>query len=231
MTTRRKLWEPVPGISTHILTKRMTELNEARKNYGSISTHILTKRMTIFNISKLCCAVISTHILTKRMTTSLVSYGGSGNISTHILTKRMTYSSDCTCNLWHFNSHPHEEDDLVSMLIHNRLRYFNSHPHEEDDFNIAMSKIHLIIFQLTSSRRGWHWPDTNTFRTGISTHILTKRMTWRYKRASDHRSISTHILTKRMTITPLMKSRIDVFQLTSSRRGWLCVDTICSRIA
>ena len=202
MTTRRKLWEPVPGISTHILTKRMTELNEARKNYGSISTHILTKRMTIFNISKLCCAVISTHILTKRMTTSLVSYGGSGNISTHILTKRMTYSSDCTCNLWHFNSHPHEEDDLVSMLIHNRLRYFNSHPHEEDDFNIAMSKIHLIIFQLTSSRRGWHrkLPHLHS-NPDISTHILTKRMTRFLNTTSCAYNISTHILTKRMTLT------------------------------
>ena len=157
MTTRRKLWEPVPGISTHILTKRMTELNEARKNYGSISTHILTKRMTIFNISKLCCAVISTHILTKRM----------------------TYSSDCTCNLWHFNSHPHEEDDLVSMLIHNRLRYFNSHPHEEDDFNIAMSKIHLIIFQLTSSRRGWRLNSSSMYLDSLF-QLTSSRRGWRF---------------------------------------------------
>ena len=119
----------------------------------------------------------------------------------------------------------------LKLRNNKQIKYFNSHPHEEDDIGSCPICIATRIFQLTSSRRGWHWPDTNTFRTGISTHILTKRMTWRYKRASDHRSISTHILTKRMTITPLMKSRIDVFQLTSSRRGWLCVDTICSRIA
>ena len=131
----------------------------------------------------------------------------------------------------YFNSHPHEEDDIGSCPICIATRIFQLTSSRRGwPVSLILHHAHTI-FQLTSSRRGWHWPDTNTFRTGISTHILTKRMTWRYKRASDHRSISTHILTKRMTITPLMKSRIDVFQLTSSRRGWLCVDTICSRIA
>ena len=144
----------------------------------------------------------------------------------------MTVSTTSTiCIKYYFNSHPHEEDDIGSCPICIATRIFQLTSSRRGwPVSLILHHAHTI-FQLTSSRRGWHWPDTNTFRTGISTHILTKRMTWRYKRASDHRSISTHILTKRMTITPLMKSRIDVFQLTSSRRGWLCVDTICSRIA
>ena len=35
----------------------------------------------------------------------------------------------------HFNSHPHEEDDLYSFCVRIcSLGYFNSHPHEEDDW-------------------------------------------------------------------------------------------------
>ena len=55
--------------------------------------------------------------------------------------------------------------------------YFNSHPHEEDD--VVRSDLHSIdvIFQLTSSRRGWrHW-NHDYLPPNISTHILTKRMT------------------------------------------------------
>ena len=55
--------------------------------------------------------------------------------------------------------------------------YFNSHPHEEDD------------------RARW-W---NYVVQGISTHILTKRMTCCDEGSKSTRRISTHILTKRMT--------------------------------
>ena len=187
-------------ISTHILTRRMTELNEARKNYGSISTHILTKRMTIFNISKLCCAVISTHILTKRMTVyhafwiprcifQLTSsrrgwllnpyYQALGiNISTHILTKRMTDSLFC-------------QDFFVF--------YFNSHPHEEDDKNRKFYERGLVSFQLTSSRRGWRVKDVETVNQLIF-QLTSSRRGWQ------------HLLFR--TVAQ------GIFQLTSSRRGW-----------
>ena len=77
-------------ISTHILTKRMTELRgiqlAGRNHFNShpheeddltnafdyetkdISTHILTKRMTVDNTPNNIVDFISTHILTKRMT-------------------------------------------------------------------------------------------------------------------------------------------------------------------
>ena len=113
----------------------------------------------------------------------------------------MTVSTTSTiCIKYYFNSHPHEEDDIGSCPICIATRIFQLTSSRRGwPVSLILHHAHTI-FQLTSSRRGWHWPDTNTFRTGISTHILTKRMTWRYKRASDHRSISTHILTKRMTI-------------------------------
>ena len=101
-------------------------------------------------------------------------------------------------------------------------QHFNSHPHEEDD------------------RRIKRWINNGI----ISTHILTKRMTWRRMKMKIAKGISTHILTKRMTSTwswqeerrryfnshpheeddgcEWLAGRGEgIFQLTSSRRGWL----------
>ena len=170
-----------------------------------------------------------------------------------------------------------------------RVMHFNSHPHEEDDEADCSSGVAAIVFQLTSSRRGWlvreafiyytshfnshpHEEDDNVHWwrcciSEISTHILTKRMT-RWKWLLDTWPyISTHILTKRMTrhfplflllyhhfnshpheeddqegciciraqvyfnshpheeddvVNTATKKALEIFQLTSSRRGWLC---------
>ena len=56
----------------------------------------------------------------------------------------------------YFNSHPHEEDDNCSQFPVNNPMNFNSHPHEEDD--CYGKELYDVI--------------------NISTHILTRRMTW-----------------------------------------------------
>ncbi len=122
-------------------------------------------------------------------------------ISTHILTKRMTSSAG--------NNNPSRTFQLTSSR-----RGWPSAGFED---------VTSQVFQLTSSRRGWQYKETlQACLQGISTHILTKRMTWKCKVSVIIRSISTHILTKRMTIV-MSALRIGViFQLTSSRRGWHC---------
>ena len=105
--------------------------------------------------------------------------------------------------------------------MQNVVTYFNSHPHEEDD------------------NETWVYG----YLSDISTHILTKRMTWTSLLfICIHLHISTHILTKRMTrfrayVTSYrqhfnshpheedddedgFETSLAVFQLTSSRRGW-----------
>ena len=163
-------------ISTHILTKRMTQLNTGLAKSSWISTHILTKRMTLRYGGQQRGSGISTHILTKRMT---LRYGGQqrgSGISTHILTKRMT------CEEWgfkfwgifqltssrrgwpkndylteeemHFNSHPHEEDDNYTPTLQTLL-YISTHILTK---RMTMKENILVKqqeFQLTSSRRGW----------------------------------------------------------------------------
>ena len=174
-------------------------------NHTRISTHILTKRMTINfplsnigNIFQLTSSRRGWHL--KRF---LLLHNQ--NISTHILTKRMTGSFFYSFySIQHFNSHPHEEDDSSLSLLGSLSWYFNSHPHEEDDVSRCL------------------FPSVKLF---ISTHILTKRMTFillicflcslhfnshpheeddqDYQLHTYHKNISTHILTKRMTILEL----------------------------
>ena len=189
LTSSRRGWpfyfhvlSPVLHISTHILTKRMTNVVIARgESLLYFNSHPHEEDDLSFSYSLFRLSTISTHILTKRMT---------------LLFKAFAQS------LQYFNSHPHEEDDvrpqdpfLISLNISTHIltkrmtctsttgkcvyNYFNSHPHEEDD---DMQPGDIIEYT-------------------ISTHILTKRMTKRCRLSYNHLYISTHILTKRMTAT------------------------------
>ncbi len=122
------------------------------------------------------------------------------HISTHILTKRMT------CQNGYFIIPGVISTHILTkrMTFPPRLSYqldnhFNSHPHEEDDFAEAGKR----------------------YRYLISTHILTKRMTKFFIKEGRGNGISTHILTKRMTKESVNNIANVIFQLTSSRRGWL----------
>ena len=177
------------------MTVRLDTSNKGR----SISTHILTRRMTVQRVCRKCGEVFQ---LTS-------SRGGWPTICLDDMTDE------------HFNSHPHEEDDIknwyiccicnISTHILTRrmttwlwriflqVKYFNSHPHEEDDYMTMAKMGYHLVFQLTSSRGGWQLCRyVCMVEQNISTHILTRRMTkFLQKRIDEHR-----------------------FQLTSSRGGW-----------
>ena len=142
-------------ISTHILTKRMTELvvdhidgnvfqltssrrgwpEEFNEKYDNIIFQLTSSRRGWRNslyIKRWCFQFQLTSSRRgwppkAKLSWNLIS------ISTHILTKRMTLYFK-TLKVWYIN--------------------FNSHPHEEDDDNI-LSYDTDMLFQLTSSRRGW----------------------------------------------------------------------------
>ena len=108
------------------------------------------------------------------------------------------------------------------MFWYLQLPYFNSHPHEEDDpgFSIVMGNIvvfqltsswrgwrsftfapcFIASFQLTSSWRGWHYPHLTPSNTGIF-QLTSSWRGWHYGRV-------------------WLRSWL-TFQLTSSWRGWL----------
>ena len=227
-----------PHKKNHIAT---TMINTV---FFKISTHILTKRMTIIHSFAAPAIYISTHILTKRMTDGFPTFCILCVISTHILTKRMTtlqqlvrlseryfnshpHEEDDPDAAWqsatycYFNSHPHEEDDCNFPLRAVPLWYFNSHPHEEDDFYFLPFLIKRDISTHILTKRMTELNEARKNYRSISTHILTKRMTSSIRRERGRKEISTHILTKRMTFFKMLTNSYKIFQLTSSRRGWL----------
>ena len=133
----------------------MTPSREAEKDYqGYFNSPPHKKNHIATTMINTVLFKISTHIFTRRMMATCTNTTVSNIMSTHILTKRMTCTSTSGSSPpFHFNSHPHEEDDSIPIPVMNLVLHFNSHPHEEDDSEIGgLAK--CTTFQLTSSRRG-----------------------------------------------------------------------------
>ena len=124
-------------------------------------------------------ATISTHILTKRMTGPKGLMPNPKAISTHILTKRMTYIC-CYMSI-----------TILFQLTSSRRGWprKSTEKYSNQLFQLTSSRRGWLItqgdvyepsaFQLTSSRRGWRSRTVFVWMLWrISTHILTKRMTY-----------------------------------------------------
>ena len=123
---------------------------------NTISTHILTKRMTASAPIKVSRIYFNSH--PHEEDDSIDAYIPTViYISTHILTKRMTLPLlICLFHLFHFNSHPHEEDDGISQWKFNGIN-ISTHILTKRMTWIIINAWSLVIFQLTSSRRGWRF--------------------------------------------------------------------------
>ena len=146
-----------------------------------ISTHILTKRMTGIIPCRFSFPDISTHILTKRMT--VLQRTEKFKLSFQLTSSRRGWRR-CFIIIWCY------EQKLFQLTSSRR-----GWPERPD------LRHRTEPFQLTSSRRGWHKKTVFLcYKFFISTHILTKRMTFCGTDCRKCDNISTHILTKRMTI-------------------------------
>ena len=121
-------------------------------------------------------------------------------ISTHILTKRMTITLGPNC----------AGNGISTHILTKRMT-----TETEQEAQSRMISTHILTKRMTADEL------RKVKMQVISTHILTKRMTPRKDNARIIFHISTHILTKRMTLTASVLIPSIVFQLTSSRRGWL----------
>ena len=166
----------------------------------NISTHILTKRMTIFFM-----AIAQIGIF--QLTSSRRGWPKCWPI--HI--KWITFQLTSSRRGW-----PNRKQSSFAS------KNFNSHPHEEDDLLQHFFRLPTISFQLTSSRRGWQVcivllslpGHFNSHPHEEDDEDMVNMWIW-------ITSISTHILTKRMTVYHAFWIPRCIFQLTSSRRGWL----------
>ena len=108
-----------PHKKNHIAT---TMINTV---FFKISTHILTKRMTENVLYISFHGVISTHILTKRMTFFMESlFLPICNFNSHPHEEDDQRNGKTSCWKWNFNSHPHEEDDEHQLYELLSLRPF-----------------------------------------------------------------------------------------------------------
>ena len=187
-------------ISTHSLTKRLTSVISCH------STEFLFQLTASRRGWPFCCSIsiwlcdISTHSLTKRLTHRSPN---SQLIHTFQLTasrRGWRFCPDPGCVWLYLNSQPHEEADPVSLLCTLPDQHFNSQPHEEADRFQLCSFFLICLFQLTASRRGWHTRVyVALYHFYISTHSLTKRLTFSILCQHFLFDISTHSLTKRLT--------------------------------
>ena len=82
--------------------------------------------------------------------------------------------------LKNFNSHPHKEDDVRFGLFSMITLYFNSHPHKEDDEMLSQTLQWLYYFNSHPHKEDDKDKISKATIAGISTHILTRRMTTVY---------------------------------------------------
>ena len=108
-----------PHKKNHIAT---TMINTV---FFKISTHILTKRMTDGFPTFCILCVISTHILTKRMTTlqQLVRLS-ERYFNSHPHEEDDPDAAWQSATYCYFNSHPHEEDDAIQRGFDNQAVIF-----------------------------------------------------------------------------------------------------------
>ena len=166
------------SISTHILTKRMTNHFDFFTPYTFNFNSHPHEEDDIFMAPRICINAIF------QLTSSRRGWRPTKWIP--------GYCGD-------FNSHPHEEDDNCRTSSCHVIDCISTHILTKRMTAIKKNRAPNIIFQLTSSRRGWRiLPFLRKTGEGISTHILTKRMTNSIARTLEKQ----------------------IFQLTSSRRGW-----------
>ena len=206
LTSSRRGWQTETGNGLTVL---------------DISTHILTKRMTVDPGTE-------TLTITFQLTSSRRGWHylrwyqkPFDKISTHILTKRMTSDMRFVLLLSIFQLTSSRRGWPLGKIDVEVAELFQLTSSRRGWQPACLVVFAVKIFQLTSSRRGWlGYLRHGLQRNGISTHILTKRMTFCYRVYFVIKIISTHILTKRMTLDGALIRADSIFQLTSSRRGW-----------
>ena len=119
-----------------------------------ISTHILTRRMTQLQPGWTISLVHFNSHPHEEGDCEVTNPSGSPDISTHILTRRMTESlRNYLADTRHFNSHPHEEDDgwfKNSDSNHFISTHILTRRMTVEKIGVGKTK----IFQLTSSQGG-----------------------------------------------------------------------------
>ena len=122
-------------ISTHSLTRRLTEEYMKRVFNFYISTHSLTRRLTPTCNAVVACA-----------TFQLTASQGGWPVSHFHSRCKTVFQLTASQGGWHFVV-------PVFLIV---LLHFNSQPHKEADVSQHTRCFGIWTFQLTASQGGWH---------------------------------------------------------------------------
>ena len=148
---------------------------------------------------------------------------GTAGISTHILTKRMTESPELHRCRVIFQLTSSRRGWLMYGIIRVRLKTFqltsSRRGWRSSSYPFSRS---YSSFQLTSSRRGWPY-QSNRHGEGLVFQLTSSRRGWPRSWQKRDRRLSFQLTSSRRGWRPcfLQASHSCIFQLTSSRRGWL----------
>ena len=120
-----------------------------------ISTHSLTRRLTNFLFISILHRIISTHSLTRRLTIVSENHAQSmGHFNSQPHKEADLDQLVEALIVLYFNSQPHKEADTLNTTVQVALTNFNSQPHKEADSAEADSTTTSDKFQLTASQGG-----------------------------------------------------------------------------
>ena len=229
-------------ISTHSLTKRLTfgfwscdvtalfQLTASRRGWRqvwcdsagvyAISTHSLTKRLTKESGPTFVSGSFQLTASRRGWRRSSRRNNQHQHFNSQPHEEADYLELYASWSIYHFNSQPHEEADSFFWWSNWYDWHFNSQPHEEADLGFVSSVVLRDISTHSLTKRLTVQNDVFAVSWDISTHSLTKRLTNKKEELDKDIEISTHSLTKRLTKDIEFITRIQVFQLTASRRGW-----------
>ena len=119
-----------------------------------ISTHSLTRRLTNFTVKLFSPFFISTHSLTRRLTLPYYSTGYQSLISTHSLTRRLTVTKSIFYPaIAYFNSQPHKEADTTNIFL-TPIHIISTHSLTRRLTILQLLFLLFVLFQLTASQGG-----------------------------------------------------------------------------
>ena len=164
-------------ISTHSLTRRLTNCTVTNDRLHIISTHSLTRRLTSADKSVRWYTLHFNSQPHKEADVTVYGFSPSQTISTHSLTRRLTFFQGWQeKGICHFNSQPHKEADTLSSNInvcwcistHSLTRRLTAWYHRllwHTPFQLTASQGGWLLtfccspfclsFQLTASQGGW----------------------------------------------------------------------------
>ena len=236
--------QPDP-ISTHSLTRRLTSQSCKFCVRIFISTHSLTRRLTgerfyestNKNIFQLTASQGGWQVTVLKMLEPTIYFNSQPHKEADAYQKAINAKVDAfqltaSQGGWHLTFYA-----LYPLLLfqltasqggwrdthgrHEHVNHFNSQPHKEADDTGEYYEYDREEFQLTASQGGWHFtPVLLSFDSGISTHSLTRRLTFVIGTARDILGFQLTASQGGWLAVTVPTFPFSIFQLTASQGGW-----------